>query len=181
MTPLSMVNAPWATLQPGMLGAGGGALPSWIDTAGTSAPPMQYGAGLGQTGTVAQNMGFFGNGQGLGFNAPTASMALSGLQTLAGLWGGLQQLKLAKKSFKFTKDMAETNLGNQMQSYNTALADRARSRGVMEGQTQGQVENYIGTNSLTRSTGRAGGATPSAIAASATSNYPGNPDRDPNG
>jgi hypothetical protein len=148
-----MVNAPWATLQPGMLGAGGGQLPSWLDTAGTAAPGMELAPNLGQTGTVAQNMGFFGNGQGIGFNAPTASMALGGLQTLAGLWGGIQQMKLAKKSFKFTKDMAETNLANQMKTYNTALADRARSRGAMESQSQAQVDQYVADNSLSRNRG----------------------------
>lgn len=180
MTPLSMVNAPWATLQPGMLGAGGGALPSWLDTA--SNPGMMDTSGLvGKTGQVGMPQGFFGGGQGLGMNMPTAQLALGGLQTLAGIWGGIQQMKMAKKQLKFSKDFALTNLGNQMQTYNTALSDRARSRGVMEGQTQDQVESYINTNSLTRSTGRAGGVTPSAIAASATANYPGDPDRDPNG
>jgi hypothetical protein len=141
-------------------------MPSWLDM-GTGAnmstdPSMasNWGAwnGLGATGTVNTGMpiasgGFFGNGQNLGFNAPTAQMALSGLQTLAGLWGGLQGLKMAKKQFAWTKDMGEQNLANQMKSYNTALADRARSRGVMESQSQAQVDQYVQDNSLTRRNG----------------------------
>jgi hypothetical protein len=57
-------------------------------------------------------------------------------------------MKLAKKQFKFQKKMTETNLANQMKSYNTALADRARSRAVMEGQTEAEMNAYVNNNSL---------------------------------
>lgn len=77
-----------------------------------------------------------------------ANGAISGIQTLGNLWMGFKAMKLAKKQYKFQKKMTETNLANQMKSYNTALADRARSRGVMEGQTADQVAQYINSNSL---------------------------------
>ena len=114
-----------------------------------------------------------------GFQAPPnsglgalgiANLALGGLQSLGSLWMSNKALKLAKKQFKLTKDMSISNLNNQMQSYNTALADRARSRGVMEGQTQGQVQQYIDSNSLTRDKGRSGYSV-GDVSSAALSNY----------
>lgn len=107
-----------------------------------------------------------------------ANIALSGLQTLGSLWMANKANKLAKKQFNFTKDITETNLANQMQTYNTALADRARSRGVMEGQTAGQVTQYVDANSLTRDRARSGGSSVRDITAAALANYNTvNPDR----
>jgi hypothetical protein len=106
--------------------------------------------------------------------------ALSGLQTLGGLWNAFQAMKLAKKQFKFTKDITETNLANQMKSYNTALADRARGRGVMEGQTSDQVAQYINANSLARNSARTSAGSVGGITAAALSNYNSYRERDPN-
>lgn len=108
---------------------------------------------------------------GLGGPLGVASLGLSALSSLGSLWMGLKANKLAKKQFKFTKDVTNTNLANQIQSYNTALADRARSRGVMEGQTQDQVAGYINANALSRSSGKTGPASTSGITAAALSNY----------
>lgn len=105
-----------------------------------------------------------------------AQFALSGLQTLGNLWGAFQAQKLAKKQFAFTKDFAEANLANQIKSYNTAIADRARSRGVMEGQSPDQVSNYISANSLYRNGASSAGSSVGNITAAALSNY-GRPDR----
>lgn len=117
-------------------------------------------------------------GGGLGI----ARAGLAGLSTLGSLWMGLKAAKLAKKQFKFTKDVTNTNLANQIQSYNTALADRARSRGVMEGQTQDQVSGYISANALSRDSARNGASPTSAITSAALSNYSSSlrpPARDP--
>jgi hypothetical protein len=78
---------------------------------------------------------------------------LQGLQTLAGMWMGMKQLSLAKKQFRFQKDITNTNLANQIKSYNTALSDRARSRGFTEGQSQNQIDSYVRDNSMSRSAG----------------------------
>lgn len=77
---------------------------------------------------------------------------LQGIASLAGsiggIYSGIQQLNLAKKAFKFQKSMAEKNYANTVKSYNTALQDRATSRGVMQSQSQDQVNNYINENKL---------------------------------
>lgn len=89
---------------------------------------------------------------GIGNNIDTLSLALGGLQTLGGLWAAKKQLGLAKKQFRFSRDFANANLENQTQSYNTAIADRARARGFTEGQSQPLVDDYIARNSLKQRT-----------------------------
>lgn len=91
---------------PGVAGAYG-SLPNW----GTDAPK-----GLLE-------------GTGLGFNMPTMQLGLQGLGSLASLWMGNKSLGMAKDQFNFTKDMTNTNLNNQLQTYNTSLEDRLRTRG----------------------------------------------------
>lgn len=85
-----------------------------------------------------------------GLNPGTFSLGLNGLGTLSNLWGGLQANKLAKEQFRFTKDITNTNLNNQIKSYNTSLEDRIRSRAAVEGQSAQQAEAYLAKNRLTR-------------------------------
>lgn len=134
---------------------------------GSIAPSAVNMAGMPTQGFTT-NQGFAAS---MGGPLGVASLGLSALSSLGSLWMGLKAQKLAKKQFKFTKDVTNTNLANQIQSYNTALADRARSRGVMEGQSQGQVDNYITTNSLNRNSGKVGPTSAGAISSSALSNY----------
>lgn len=86
----------------------------------------------------------------LGFNAPTLQMGLQGLNTLGNLWGALQSTKLAREQLNFTKNITNTNLNNSIKSYNTALEDRARSRGFTQGQSDTDINNYIAANRLSR-------------------------------
>lgn len=96
--------------------------------------------------------GLFGGGRagGLGFNMDTMQLGLSGLSAIGNFWNAFQAQKLAKKQFEFTKEITNTNLANQIKSYNTSLSDRARSRGFVEGQSQDQIDQYIAGNSLSR-------------------------------
>lgn len=75
---------------------------------------------------------------------------MSGIGTLGNLWGANRALGLARDQFNFQKDFANTNLANQIKSYNTALEDRARSRAVVEGQSQDTAQEYIDRNRLSR-------------------------------
>lgn len=85
---------------------------------------------------------------GLGMNLDTAKLALSGLGTIGNLWAAFQAQKLAKRQFDFTKRITETNLANQVKSYNTTLEDRSRSRAFTEGQSSAQAQAYIDKNRL---------------------------------
>lgn len=103
------------------------------------------------TGFVANQMGGAANPSGFGLNMNTAQFGLGALQTLGGLYGALQSNKLARDQFNFTRDFANTNLNNSIQSYNTQLADRARARAVVEGQSDADRDRYVADNSLSRS------------------------------
>jgi hypothetical protein len=106
------------------------------------AAPALGGAG-GGAGGAAGGLGGMGT---LG----KVGVGLQALQSLAGMWMGMKQLSLAKKQFRFQKDITNTNLANQIKSYNTALSDRARSRGFTEGQSQSQIDGYVRDNSMSR-------------------------------
>ena len=89
----------------------------------------------------------------LGFNMPTAQLAMSGLNTIGNLWGAFQAAKMAKKQFRFQKDFANRNLENQTKTYNTAMGDRVGSRQAMYAGSQNamsaaQAQAYLDANKL---------------------------------
>ena len=96
----------------------------------------------------------FGSGNGsasqLGMNVPTFQLGLGALGSLANIYSGFQANKLAKDQLNFAKSVTNTNLNNQIKSYNTALEDRARSRAVAENRDQSTADAYIAANKLTR-------------------------------
>lgn len=83
-----------------------------------------------------------------GMNIPTARLGLTGLGTLGDLWGSFQSNKLARDSFNFQKSMAERNYANQLKSYNTALTDRATTRGFVQGDSTETTQQFINDNKL---------------------------------
>lgn len=87
---------------------------------------------------------------GLGFNVGTGQLGLGALQSIIGFQGASKANKLARDQFKFTKDVTNTNLANQIKSYNTALTDRSNTRAVMEGRDQASSDRYIEQNRLSR-------------------------------
>ena len=88
----------------------------------TSGMGMQYG---GKTATPGLNLN---QGNGFGFNMPTMQLGLQGLASIGNLYLGSKALGMAKDQFDFSKQMAQTNLKNQVTSYNTGLEDRLRTR-----------------------------------------------------
>ena len=84
----------------------------------------------------------------LGMNIPTFQLGLTGLGALGNLWGTFQSNKLARDSFNFQKGMAEKNYANQIKSYNTALTDRATTRGFVQGDSADTTQQYINNNKL---------------------------------
>ena len=105
--------------------------------------------GIGGAGALASGAGggIFGN---LGMNIPTLQLGLGLLSSLGGIYGATQASRLARDQFKFTKDVTNTNLNNQIKSYNTALEDRARSRAVQENRSDASAQEYIDRNRLSR-------------------------------
>lgn len=105
------------------------------------------GNGLGVPGGLDQGgQGFFGGMNGLDLGRLGLGLANSGFN----IYSGLQANKLAREQFRFTRDVTNTNLNNNIQSYNTQIEDRARARGAVEGQTADQVQGYIDRNRLSR-------------------------------
>lgn len=131
----------------GLLGGGGDTAANSL-TAGAQVSGYDPKAIAAWYGQKPQTPG--GMDTGLGSNIGTGQLALSGLGALAGLFNAGQQNKLANEQFKFQKDVTNTNLNNQVQSYNTALTDRLTSRGVAQGQSAADVQAQIDRNRLTR-------------------------------
>ena len=109
---------------------------------------------LGTSDFATANMSGVGGETGgyqpleFGMNIPTARLGLTGLSTLGNLWGSFQSNKLARDSFNFQKGMAEKNYANQIKSYNTALTDRATTRGFVQGDSTDTTQQYISDNKL---------------------------------
>lgn len=118
-------------------------------------PAMNYNPGaamsMGAGSGVASPTSFMsGSANQLGMNVPTFQLGLGALGSLANIYSGFQANKLAKDQLNFTKSVTNTNLNNQIKSYNTALEDRARSRATAENRDQSSADAYIAANKLTR-------------------------------
>jgi len=102
----------------------------------------------GGQGGLTSLLGSFGNGStgllGLG------QLGLGAIGTIGGLVNSRNMLGLARDQFKQARDVTNTNLTNQIQSYNTALADRARTRAAMEGRDMESANKYVEENKLRR-------------------------------
>ena len=95
---------------------------SWGLNPQSSGMGMQYG---GQTASPGLNLN---QSNGFGFNMPTLQLGLQGLNAISGLYFGSKAMGMAKDQFDFSKQMAQTNLKNQVNAYNTGLEDRLRTR-----------------------------------------------------
>lgn len=84
----------------------------------------------------------------LGQNATPLKDATSILGGLSQIWGGFQAAKAAKDQLNFAKTSFNTNLANQIKSYNTALEDRLRARASATGTTEQEIQSQISANKL---------------------------------
>lgn len=75
-----------------------------------------------------------------GLNMGTFNNAVGGLSSLAQLWQGFQANKLAQDQWKTQKSVLNTNMMNQIQSYNNSLKDRLDTRAKMEGRDQASAD-----------------------------------------
>ena len=115
---------------------------------GQQAPQGITGPGVGQV--TAPQVGGVNNSLStpLGMNIGTGQLLLGGVGTIGNLWSAWQAQKLAKGQFNYQKGITDTNLANQIQSYNTALSDRITSRGFTQGDSQSTIDQYIEENSM---------------------------------
>ena len=106
------------------------------------------GPGVGQQ--VAPQVGGINNNLStpLDWNLGTGQLVLGGIGTVGNLWSAWQAQKLAKEQFNYQKGITDTNLANQIQSYNTALSDRMNARGFVQGDSQSTIDQYIEENSM---------------------------------
>lgn len=101
--------------------------------------------GSNNQGGVLGNLSGGGGGLlGLG------QLGLGAIGSIGGLINSRNMLGLARDQFKHARDVTNTNLTNQIQSYNTALADRARNRAAMAGRDMESANQYIEENKLRR-------------------------------
>lgn len=91
-------------------------------------------------------------GSGLGFNLGTLNMGVDALAAIGGLYNASQYNKLAKEQFAFTKEVTNTNLNNQIKTYNTTLEDRALARGRLNGEADpsAYAAAYTNKNKISR-------------------------------
>lgn len=133
----------------------------------TGAPGVSTGLTLGSggIGMQAPNTGFWapgnnsvlgktagGAGTGIGWNTETLGMGIQGLAAIGGLYNAFQSNKLAKEQFDFTKEVTNTNLNNQIKTFNTTMEDRARARARLDGRedTEAYTKDYMEKNRISR-------------------------------
>lgn len=103
--------------------------------------------GIGDNSSSSNNNN---NTTALGFNIPTLQLGLDALNALAGTYNSWNMNKLAKQQFNLQKDILNTNLNNQIKSYNNSLADQLRSRAAMETGDVNAYDSLIEERKLTR-------------------------------
>lgn len=104
---------------------------------------------LAQIGGKGNNAGF---GTGLGWNTETLGIGIQGLAAIGGLYNAFQSNKLAKDQFNFTKEVTNTNLNNQIKTFNTTMEDRARARARLDGRedVEAYTQDYMNKNRISR-------------------------------
>ena len=91
-------------------------------------------------------------GTGFGWNLGTMKVGVDALAAIGGLYNAFQSNKLAKDQFAFTKEVTNTNLNNQIKTYNTTLEDRALARGRLNGEADpsAYAAAYTDKNKISR-------------------------------
>lgn len=99
----------------------------------------------GQTSSISGLGGLINSLGGIGNIA-------QGLGSLYSMWNGFNlandQLDLARDQFNFSKNFSSAQLNNQINSYNTNLADRARTRAYTETGNENAYNDWYEKNKL---------------------------------
>ena len=129
---------------------------AYLQNAASGQPVAQGITGPGVWQQVAPQVGGINNNLStpLDWNLGTGQLVLGGIGTIGNLWSAWQAQNLAKEQFNYQKGITDTNLANQIQSYNTALSDRINARGFVQGDSQSTIDQYIKENSIRDSRNR---------------------------
>lgn len=76
------------------------------------------------------------------------SAGISAFSSLANAWQAYEANKLAKEQFGFQKEAFNTNLANQIKTYNTTLAGRREGSAGFRGESAQATADYIKKHSL---------------------------------
>ena len=112
-----------------------------------SIPKSLYGNALTQFGAVPPQTSGFGLDNMLGPNG-WGGLALGAAQGLMGGYMGLQQLGMAKKSFKENQRQFNLNFDAQKRTTNAALEDRQRARIASNSGAYQSVGDYMDKNGV---------------------------------
>jgi len=74
--------------------------------------------------------------------------AMKGIASLGSVISAFQQNKLSRDSLNFSKEQWQTNLANQLSSYNMSVEDRAYSRAAQNNSAAGTAEEYYNRHKL---------------------------------
>lgn len=108
-------------------------------------PVSTGGQAAGTSGNWLTNT--FMNKEG-GLDMGNLGTLFDGLKSVFGIWGGLQQLGMAKDAFNFEKEAYIENRDNQKQSYNSTLEDRQRARAAFAGESEAETQRYVDKHKL---------------------------------
>lgn len=136
--PMSMGIGQGSTPSYGM-GTSGGA-PSFNAPANTMATPAA--TSIPGAGGAAEEGGWFTRNMG------TVKDVAGILGGFGQVWAGLQANKIAKDTLNFQKKSYETNLANQIKSYNLGLEDRIRSRYAQNERSTSDADAMIAANRM---------------------------------
>lgn len=101
---------------------------------------------------IGGKSGNAGSGTDFGWNLGTMKVGVDALAAIGGLYNAFQSNKLAKDQFAFTKEVTNTNLNNQIKTYNSTLEDRALARGRLNGEADpsAYAAAYTDKNKISR-------------------------------
>lgn len=106
-------------------------------------------AQIGNLNAQTELMGKQAANTGFGFNLGTMNTVLGGLGAISNMYYARKNYKLAKDQWATQKSVMNTNMMNQIQSYNTALRDKAEMTERMSSNvTKEDTEKYVEENKM---------------------------------
>jgi hypothetical protein len=122
----------------------GGMMPTNVTPVGAGAPAS--GGFMSQLQGMPSDV--FGEGVGWGDVGQGVMGGIGAINNIAQAWSAFKALDLAKDSFKFQKRAFNKQLGDNRQTYNTSLENRANNKASTYEWSDKEREDYINRNRL---------------------------------